>query len=208
MVYECPFFLWHLQYPSCYILRYSELLSDLMERVLNQWQHSASRWRHWQKGMHGLCRGMSSGTCILLICTVPSLLWSVSTRSPVYFAIAGNKYHVNTDVNCLVPPGIVATQWSSGTYPLLFLSMNVARGEIMSCSDILSFPSFQTHSGCSGFLLTSQGWTSAFNRLESIWMSLRKGPMEADACFIHFTAPSGNVISRTLLLMLDESTPS
>lgn len=118
------------------------------------------------------------------------------------------EYHVNIHVNCLVPPGIVATQWSSGTYPLLFLSMEVARGEPVRCSDTLSFRSFQIHSGCSGFLLTSQGWTFAFNMLQAIWRSLRKVPMEAEAHFIHITALSGNVISHTLLPRLDESTPS
>lgn len=145
-----------------------------------------------------------SGTCILLICTLPSLLQSVSTSVFCY----SREYHANIHVNCLVPPGIVATQWSSGPYPLWFLSMDVARGETVRCSNILSFPSFQTYSGCSGLLLTSQGWTFAFNGLEPIWMSLRKVPMEANTGFIHFTSPSGNVISHTLLQRLDESTPS
>lgn len=39
---ECPFFLSHLHYPSCHVLRYSKLLSGIMECVLNQWQHAGS----------------------------------------------------------------------------------------------------------------------------------------------------------------------
>lgn len=105
---------------------------------------------------------MSSTSCILLICTFPSLFWSVSTSAFHY----SRECHVNIHVNCLVPPGIVATEQSSGPFSLLFLSMDVARGQTVRSSNILSFPSFQTHSGCSGFLLTSQGLTFAFNRLE------------------------------------------
>lgn len=160
MVNECPFFLSHLQYPSCHVLWYSKLLSGIMECVLNQRQHAGSWWRHWQNGICGLCPDMGLGTCTLLTCTLPSLLWSVSTSVFCY----SRECPVNIHVKCLMPPGIVATEWSSGPYPLLiWVWMLPEEGQwdvLISCPSHLSTLTLAVLDSCSphkGGLLPSTG---------------------------------------------------
>lgn len=111
-------------------------------------------------GICGLCPSMSSGSCILLVCTLPSLLWSVST-SVFYYS---RECHVNIHVNSLVPPGIVATQESSGPYSLLiWVWMLPEEGHwniLISCPSHLSRLTLAAVDSCSphkGGLMPSTG---------------------------------------------------
>lgn len=81
-----------------------------------------AEWDMWITATYG--QGVSSGTCALLICSLPGSVLECFHQLSSVICYSG-KCHRQYGCGLAVPPGLVAY---SGAHPILFLTMDVVRG--------------------------------------------------------------------------------
>lgn len=125
-----------------------------------------TEWDMWIMSTYG--QGVNSGACTLFIC---SLLGSVVECFNQLSNIICYSGKYRKQYGCGLDGAIWPCSNSGPVIHILFcvwvqaLSEVTVSEETVRCFDISSFPCSQTHSGCSGFLFSSQEWTSAFKSL-------------------------------------------